>query len=151
MKRLIAGFIILLLFSANVVRAEMISIAGAKVNMRSGPGTKYDILWELGRGFPLKVVEKKGPWLKVTDFENDVGWVYRKLTSRSAHLIVKVHKDKKKKVNIRNGPGTKYKVIGQAYYGVVFKTLKRGSGGWVKVRHENGLTGWVQRSLLWGW
>ena len=102
------------------------------------------------QGFPLKVVEKKGRWLKVSDFENDVGWVYRKLTSRSAHLIVKVHKDKKKKINIRNGPGTEYKVIGQAYYGVVFKTLKRGKG-WVKVQHENGLTGWVQRSLVWGW
>jgi SH3-like domain-containing protein len=150
MKRLIVGITVLVLFSASVVSAEMISVAGVKVNMRSGPGTKYDILWELGRGFPLKVVAKKGRWLKVTDFENDVGWIYRKLTSRSPHLIVKVHKDKKKKINIRNGPGPEYKVVGQAYYGVVFKTLKRGRG-WVKVKHENGLTGWVKRSLLWGW
>jgi SH3-like domain-containing protein len=150
MKRLIVGITVLVLFSASVVSAEMISVAGVKVNMRSGPGTKYDILWELGRGFPLKVVAKKGRWLKVTDFENDVGWIYRKLTSRSPHLIVKVHKDKKKKINIRNGPGPEYKVVGQAYYGVVFKTLKRGKG-WVKVQHENGLTGWVKRSLLWGW
>jgi uncharacterized protein YgiM (DUF1202 family) len=23
--------------------------------------------------------------------------------------------------------------------------------GWVKVRHEKGLTGWVKRDLPWGW
>jgi len=150
MKRLITGLLVILILSAAVARAEMVSISNLKVNMRSGPGTKYDVLWELGRGYPLQVVDRKGNWIKVTDFENDTGWVYRKLTARSPHLIVKVFKDKKQKINIRTGPGTNYKIVGQAYYGVVFKTLERGQG-WVKVQHENGLKGWVQRSLLWGW
>ena len=150
MKRLMTALLVMLLFSAALARAEMISILGLKVNMRSGPGTKHAVLWELGRGYPLKVLDRKGDWLKVTDFENDVGWVYRKLTVRSPHLIVKVFKDKQRKINIRSGPGTDYKIVGEAYYGVVFKTLERGHG-WVKVQHENGVTGWVNRSLLWGW
>jgi SH3-like domain-containing protein len=33
---------------------------------------------------------------------------------------------------------------------VVFRTLER-RNGWVKVKHEDGLTGWIERSLLWGW
>jgi uncharacterized protein YgiM (DUF1202 family) len=61
-----------------------------------------------------------------------------------------MHKNSTGKINIRSGPGAKYKIVGKAEYGVVFETLVR-QKGWVKVRHETGLTGWVKRSLLWGW
>lgn len=142
--------IVLFLVMAISVQAKMNSIHGDKVQLRSGPGTKYSSKWEYGDGFPLKVVTRKGSWVKVKDFENDTGWVFKKYLVSTPHMIVKVNKGKKKKVNIRSGPGTKYKVVGKAYYGVVFKTLAR-KKGWVKVRHESGLTGWIKRSLLWGY
>jgi SH3-like domain-containing protein len=128
----------------------MVSVAGKKVNLRKGPSTKYPIIWELGKGFPLRVISSQGNWIKVSDFENDVGWIYKNLVSKKPHLIVQTNKDSRARLNIRSGPGTKYKIVGKAEYGVVFETLKRGDG-WVKVRHEKGLTGWVKRSLLWGW
>jgi SH3-like domain-containing protein len=128
----------------------MVSVAGEKVNLRKGPSTQQPIIWELGKGFPLKVIGKKGKWYKVSDFENDVGWIYKDLVSRKPHLVVKINKRSKKRVNVRSGPGTNYKIVGKAEYGVVFETLERGDG-WVKVRHEKGLTGWIKRSLLWGW
>lgn len=128
----------------------MVSVSGEKVNLRKGPSTSDPIIWELGKGFPLKVVGSKGSWYKVSDFENDVGWIYKNLVSRKPHLIVKVNKNSKDQINIRSGPGTAYQVVGKAQYGVVFETLQRKSG-WVKVRHETGFTGWIKRSLLWGW
>jgi SH3-like domain-containing protein len=128
----------------------MVSVSGEKVNLRKGPSTSDPIIWELGKGFPLKVVGSKGSWYKVSDFENDVGWIYKNLVSRKPHLIVKVNKKSKDQINIRSGPGTAYQVVGKAQYGVVFETLQRKSG-WVKVRHETGFTGWIKRSLLWGW
>ncbi|MFU8819425.1 MAG: SH3 domain-containing protein [Desulfurivibrio sp.] len=124
---------------------EMVSVDRPKINMRSGPGTNHSILWELGRGYPLMVIGRQDKWLRVRDFENDEGWVYQPLVGRKAHLVVKA-----KIVNIRSGPGTRYRVVGQAKYGVVLRTQERRSG-WVKVRHENGLAGWVARDLLWGW
>lgn len=127
------------------VFADMTSIKGEKVNLRSGPATTYPILWELGEGFPLVVLKKKRSWLKVKDFEGDTGWVYRKLTSNRPHLIVK-----KKQVNIRKTPNPHSPVIGKANYGVVFSTLKRYKG-WAKVKHQSGLVGWIERDLLWGW
>jgi SH3-like domain-containing protein len=146
--------LILLLFftgvTSDAAAITMVSVAGEKVNMRKGPSTKYAVKWELGKGFPLRVIGSQGNWLKVSDFESDVGWVYKKLVNRNPHLVVKVNKKSQKRANIRSGPGTKYKIIGKAEYGVVFKTLQRGDG-WVKVQHEQGLTGWVKRSLLWGW
>ena len=126
-------------------KAEMVSIDGEKVNMRSGPATSYDIVWELGKGYPLMILEKKKSWLKVKDFEGDTGWVYRKLTSNRPHLIVK-----KKHVNIRKAPTTHASIIGKANYGVVFATIKQ-QKGWAKVKHDSGLIGWIRRDLLWGW
>jgi SH3-like domain-containing protein len=128
----------------------MVSVTGEKVNLRKGPSIQYPIIWELGEGFPLKVVGSKGEWLKVSDFEGDVGWIHKDLVSKNPHLIVKTNKNSKARINIRSGPGTKYKIVGKAEYGVVFETLQR-QNGWVKVRHESGLTGWIKRSLLWGW
>jgi SH3-like domain-containing protein len=128
----------------------MVSVAGEKVNLRKGPSTQYPIIWELGKGFPLRVIGFQGNWIKVSDFESDVGWIYKNLVSKKPHLIVQTNKNSRARVNIRSGPGTKYEIVGKAEYGVVFETLKRGDG-WVKVRHEKGLTGWVKRNLLWGW
>lgn len=142
-------FIFIFLFAGLSV-AKMRSINGEKVQLRSGPGTSYTAKWEYGDGFPLKVLTRKGSWVKVKDFEGDTGWVFKKYLTSKSHMIVKVNRGKKKKINIRSGPGTKYKVVGKAYYGVVFQTMAQ-KRGWAKVKHESGLVGWVKRSLLWGY
>jgi SH3-like domain-containing protein len=145
---LIFTFFTVCMFTA-LAHGQMLSVDGENVNLRSGPGTKYQVKWEYGKGFPLKVISKKGDWVKVTDFENDSGWIYKPLLSKKGHMIVKAFKDKNKRVNIRSGPGTHYKVVGKAYYGVVFETLEQ-QNGWAKVRHESGLVGWIKRTLVWG-
>jgi uncharacterized protein YgiM (DUF1202 family) len=145
MKRFVLAVFFLLVFTS-IANAKMVSIANDLVNMRSGPGQKYSVVWELGKGYPLKVLQTKGEWIKVTDYENDTGWIFKKLVNRTPHLIVK-----KKIVNIRSGPGTKFRIVRKAQNGVVFRTLER-KNGWVKVKHEEeNVVGWVMRSLLWGW
>jgi len=151
-KRLVGvlGAFFLLLLSAAAARAEMLSIDGNDVNMRSGPGTRYRVMWELGNGFPLSVLKRSGQWYRVRDFEGTIGWIHRDVVKKTPHMIVKVHKKSRKRINVRSGPGTKYRIVAKAYYGVVFKTLQQ-KNGWVNVQHEKGVTGWVKRSLLWGW
>lgn len=144
---LLSLFFIFLL--TTVCQGKMYSIASKEVNMRTGPGKKYSISWAYGKGFPLTRLAQKGNWVKVKDFENDSGWIYKPLLSSKPHMVVKVFKNKNQTINIRSGPGRKYKVVGKAYYGVVFETLERRKT-WVKVKHESGLTGWVARKLLWG-
>jgi len=141
---------LLLLGGTPASAIEMVSIAGNNINMRSGPGTNYKVLWELGDGFPLIVLKKSGDWYRVRDFEGTIGWVHESVTSSTPHMIVKVHKNSAKRINIRSGPGTKYRIVAKAHYGVVFKTLQQ-KDGWAKVEHEKGVTGWIKRSLLWGW
>ncbi len=139
-------FIILLIFiSVSGAQAKMYSVAATKANLRAGSGARSSVRWVYGKGFPVKLLTRKGSWYKVVDFEGDVGWIYNKLLSRKPYFIVK-----RKRVNIRSGPGTRYKLLGKAKYGVVFKTILR-KKGWVKVKHAKGLVGWIRRDLLWGW
>ena len=129
--------------------AEMVAINGNDINMRSGPGKKYKVLWKLGDGFPLKVLKRSGNWMRVQDFEGTIGWVHKGVVNKTRHMIVKVHKKSKSRINVRSGAGVNKRIVAKAYYGVVFKTLDQQSG-WVKVKHGKKVTGWVKRSLLWG-
>ena len=141
---------IIIITTPGISLAEMLSVKGDKVNLRSGPGKKYIVKWEYGDGFPLVVIKKKGKWLKVKDFEGDQGWIHKNLLVDKPRMIVKVNRNQNQSINIRKQPGTKGKIVGKAYYGVVFTTLKQKSG-WVHVKHDTGLQGWIKRSLLWGY
>lgn len=127
------------------VAAEMVSVKGKIVNMRSGPSTRTQALWELKKGYPLKVIKRKGDWLQVQDYENDRGWVSRALTSRTPYHVVKSNI-----VNIRSGPGTSYRIVGKAEQGDLLRTREKKSD-WVKVQPASGKSGWVSRKLVWGW
>lgn len=142
--------IFLLIFSAQISLADLVSVKGDNVHLRSAPDTDADIKWEYGKGFPLKIVEKKGKWVKVADFEQDTGWVHSSLlTGSPPHVIVNANKSSNTNVNIRKAPSVKEQVVGKAYYGVVFE-LREVKDDWIKVRHETGLEGWIKRNLLWG-
>lgn len=140
------SFFLSLLFVLPAAQArEMVSIARGEVNMRSAPNTRSEVLWGLGRGYPLSVVGRRGNWVQVSDFESDRGWVLRSLTNKTPHHIVKA-----RVANLRGTPTTRGRVVGKLQYGDVLRTLER-RGEWVKVRSERGATGWVSRPLLWGW
>jgi len=124
---------------------ELVSVARPEVNLRAGAGTRHDALWILDQGYPLEVTARSGNWLKVRDFENDAGWVYRPLVNKSPHVIVK-----SRAANVRSKPDTRGRILGKADYGEVMRKLEQ-RDGWVKVQREGGLKGWVARRLLWGW
>jgi SH3-like domain-containing protein len=124
---------------------SMVSVKGSTVNMRTKPTTASEIMWELKRGYPLKVVQRKGRWLQVVDFEGDRGWVARSLTGNTPHYVVK-----SKTANMRKGPGTNHAIVGKAEYGDLLRTKAKRSG-WAKVEGASGKSGWISQKLLWGW
>lgn len=129
--------------------AETLAVKSQNLNLRSGPGENYSVKCVYSKGFPLKVVGKKGDWVRVTDFENEDGWASRQLLATTPHAIISANRGQKKKVNIRSGPDNKFNIVGQAYYGVIFTVLEK-KGRWRKIRHGSGLTGWIQQDFLWG-
>ncbi len=127
---------------APAMSAEFVNINKDGVNLRSGPDTTYGKLFELPHGYPLKVLSRKGKWVKVSDFEGDRGWVYSSLVSKNSYVIVKV-----KEANIRKGAGTNHEKVGSVVREVILKKIGR-KGDWIKVEHPQ-VTGWLHKKLIW--
>jgi SH3-like domain-containing protein len=143
-KILLWAFCLLLLISGSARASAMVSVAAGGASLRSGPGDKHPVTWNLGAGFPLRAVEELGEWYRVEDFDGDSGWLRKEQAVREPHVIVKAER-----AEVRSGPSDRYRVVGKASRGVVFKVLKV-KEKWIKVRHADGLTGWVSRALTWG-
>ena len=122
--------------------ADYFSVARNGVNLRSGPGTQYEAIFQVPSGYPLLLLERKGSWLKVQDYEGDKGWIQQSLVSNTPSVIVRVREAK-----VRSNPSTSAPEVGKAAKDVIFS--RTGSQGvWVKVSHAN-LNGWVNKDLLW--
>jgi SH3-like domain-containing protein len=144
-RRIVAAASLCLTALTPALAQDMVSVEGRIVNMRAGPSTQARVLWELDKGYPLKVIKRKGSWLQVRDVENDRGWVARSLTGSKPHHVVK-----SKVANIRKGPGQQYRIIGRAEQYELMRTREKKSG-WVRVERTSGQTGWISKKLLWGW
>jgi uncharacterized protein YgiM (DUF1202 family) len=127
--------------------ASTASIGKAKVNVRSKPSLKSEVLFQAHLGYPVEVEKTKGKWVQIRDWQDNVGWVYRPLINKKVHTAVVLPE----KVNIRKGPGLKHGVVGQAESGEVYKIFKE-KQGWVKVGYylENQVIGWIRNDLVWG-
>ena len=123
--------------------AEYVSVKKDGVNIRSGPSTNNNVIWQVFESYPLEVLKRKGKWANVVDFEGDQGWIYDTLISSKKTVIVNVDT-----ANMRSGPTTDNPIIATVKKGVVFEALER-NDDWIKVRYKNEITGWMHNSLLW--
>jgi SH3-like domain-containing protein len=132
----------LLIFSG-VASAQRLAVSVHEANVRSGPGTKYEIAWKVEKYYPVSIIKKSGGWYKFIDFEGDQGWIYQPLVHNIPAVITK-----KEKCNIRSGPGTKFNVVFIAENGIPFKLIKR-KKDWLNIQHADGDKGWIHKSLVW--
>jgi SH3-like domain-containing protein len=123
--------------------AERMAVAAATANVRSGPGTKYDQLWQVEKYYPVLVAEKKGGWCRIKDFEGDEGWIEGSLLDKTNTVIVRVAK-----CNVRSGPGTEHETAFSVTKGIPFKVLQT-KGQWLQVEHADGDSGWLMKNLVW--
>lgn len=123
--------------------AERMAVKSEVANIRSGPGTKNEMLWQVEKYHPVTIVEKKGAWYRFKDFEGDEGWIHNSLLDKARTVIVKV-----KRCNVRSGPGTQYDIAFTVDKGIPFKVMEK-KGRWLKVQHADGDWGWVFNALVW--
>ena len=142
-KTVLAAMAVLFILPGLVFAQERLSVTAGIANMRSGPGTKYDVLWQVEQYHPVRIVEKKGDWYKIKDFENDAAWLHKSLLSKIKGVITI-----KDKCNIRSKPDTKSQVLFTVEKGVPFKVLER-KENWIKIEHADGDVGWIYKTLVW--
>jgi SH3-like domain-containing protein len=140
---LVVPLVLFLCCPAAPAKEQRLAVTGAVANIRSGPGTKHDVMWQVGRYHPIKVRQKSGNWYLFVDFEGDEGWIHRSLVGELDTVITD-----KPKCNVRSGPGTKNKVLFSVGKGIPFKAVER-KGNWIRVVHADGDGGWIHKSLVW--
>lgn len=147
MPRLLAfAFLAVASLMLIVSNAEALCVSADTANLRSGPSTRSEKVWEVYRYMPFKQVSSKGPWRRVRDVDGDTYWIHSKLvTSKYKCAVVKSDE-----ANVRTGPGTKYRKarINPAYRYYSYKVLEV-RGTWVKVINQYRDIGWIYKPLLW--
>ena len=111
----IAVMAVLLVLPGVGFAQERLSVTAGIANMRSGPGTKYDVLWQVEQYHPVIIVEKRENWYKIKDFENDTAWIHKSLLGK-VHGVITI----KEKCNVRSGPATKNSISFTVEKGVPF-------------------------------
>ena len=142
MRVCILTAVLVIMLTGAAGAAEYVSVVKDGVNLRSGPSTDKEILFQLPAGYPLKVLAREDKWIKVSDYEDDKGWIYAGLVSETPYLIVKADEG-----NVRSGPGTDYDKIGKVVRDVILKKIDT-QGKWLKISHPE-LTGWIYSNLVW--
>ncbi len=143
LKYLLPTLVGMMIVVGHGLAAERMAVKATIANLRSGPGGKYEVLWQVEKYHPILVIEKKKDWYKIKDFEGDMAWIHKSLLGKINGIITT-----KAKCNVRSKPDKKGKILFTVERGVPFKVLKH-SGNWIRIEHADGEIGWIHKSLVW--
>lgn len=130
--------------SANAVALEFRSVGEPAAILYDAPSTKAQKLFVLSQGYPVEVVVKLEGWIKVRDDTGEFAWIENARLSERHTVMVRVPSAEARQAANENSP-----VVFTAEKNV-FLELVDMAGGWAKVRHNDGATGFVKVSQLWG-
>jgi SH3-like domain-containing protein len=121
-----------------------LSLKNNEVNVRIGPSKEYPIKFTYKKKYlPIKIIDKSDTWRKVSDFENNSGWIHiSQLSKKKTAINIKKKSVMYKKSTIYSKPIAKLE-IGRL---VLIKKCKI---KWCKIS-SGGFSGWIFKSSLWG-
>lgn len=123
-------------------------VTASALNVKTGPGTNYKVVTTIKKNTSVKVLQTKGSWDKIT-VGSKTGWVSNKyLTTKnpnppkSTSITMYVTASA---LNVRTGPGTKYKVVTTIKKNQAVTVTQKGSWDKIKVGSK---TGYASASYL---
>jgi len=131
--------------SSAVSAAEFRSIAEPVAILYDAPSTKAKRLWLLGRGYPVQVAVSLEGWTKIADATGSLAWVENRVLSNTRTVLVRAAS-----LNLRESASDSSPVVLGVARDVVLDLVEPPAGGWVRVRHRSGATGFVPVSQVFG-
>ena len=142
--RLIAGSLMLLV-SCAAAAFDFKTIGAHSVILYDAPSTRGGKLFIAPSGMPVEVVLSYADWVKVRDVTGDMAWTEAKNLSAKRNVIVRVASAK-----VRSAPDENAPVVMLAEKNVMLELVDPEAGNWVRVRHRDGIVGYVKASDIWG-
>ena len=143
MKRLLP-FVLAAGLSLPAMAIEYRTVDTATV-LYDAPSQRGSKLFVIKRGTPVEVVVSLEGWSKVRDAEGGLAWIEKKhLTEKRSVIVTSAQAEVRKKAE-EGSP-----LVFEAEKNVTLEYLEAVPGGWVKVHHRDGQTGFVRANQIWG-
>ena len=126
--------------------ARFRSIGTDDTVMYDAPSDKAKKLYQAPRGMPVEVIAVLQGWVKVRDMEGDIAWVLRDDLSERRTVVASTT------APLYQEPNADAPQWFEAARGVVFELEddKPDEAGFVRVRHADGQSGYVELGQIWG-
>jgi SH3-like domain-containing protein len=127
------------------------------INVRVGPGTRYDIAWVYVRaGTPVEIIQEFDTWRKIRDVDGSEGWVHQNLLS-GRRAGIATPQGEAERIGLLAGREEDSSVRAWMTPGFPVE-IGRCDGAWCEVvatdHPENGrprqYSGYLRQDLLWG-
>jgi SH3-like domain-containing protein len=109
------------------------------------PSTKSSPLFVVSRGYPVEVIVSVEGWTKVRDAGGSVVWVESRALTPKRMVVVKPAV-----AEVHTAPEDTAAIAFKAAQDVLLELVETTSSGWVRVRHEDGGTGYIRAAEIWG-
>lgn len=109
------------------------------------PSAKSKPLFVMLAGTPVERVVSLEGWSKVRDSRGDLIWIEKTHLADKRNLIVRADR-----AQVRVAADDKAALVFEAERDVVLEFVEVVSGGWVKVKHRDGQSGFLKAPQVWG-
>ena len=109
------------------------------------PSVKGAKLFVVRRGTPVEVVVTLDKWIKVREPGGSLNWVERRVLANRRTVLVTAERAAVRREARDDAP-----LSFEAARNVVLELAEPPSLGWVKVRHADGLIGYIRAGDIWG-
>jgi SH3-like domain-containing protein len=142
----IIALITLMLTPVLAAALEFKSVAVPKAVLYDAPSSSAKKILLLSQNYPVEVIVNLGEWLKVRDAQGGISWVEAKQLSSKRTVMVNVAN-----AEIRVGADATSNLIATLEKNVVLEVADpQLSNGWLKVKHRDGVTGYILIASVWG-
>lgn len=144
LSRLFAA-VTLMLACAHACAADFRSVGAPSVVLYDAPSVKGGKRYIAPHGMPVEIVARYGDWVKVRDVDGEFAWTESKGLSARRNVVVKVPFAK-----VRAAPDDNAAILMTADKGVLLELVDPQASDWIRVRHQDGIAGFVRALDVWG-
>lgn len=124
---------------------DFFSIAENATIMYDAPSVKSGKLFIAGANLPVEAIVNVEGWVKVRDSSGSLAWVEKNALKERRFVIVTTPL-----ADIYHKAEEGADLVFQAQEHVVLEWLDSNTPGWVRVRHQDGQSGFVRATQVWG-
>jgi len=146
--KLKAAFVgLLVLMPLTALALDFRSIAQPKATLYDAPSSAATKVLLLSQNYPVEVVVNLGDWLKVRDAQGSLNWVESKNLSNKRTVLITQNN-----AEIRQSADATSALLATVEKDVLLEVADpKLNRGWLKVKHRDGLSGYILLSSTWGY